>query len=85
MAKTVTIECSTNPQLIGDAATRDDLYHYYANLTELLSREFGVQIHRVNGSSERTECRESEEIRERIREIESGDEWIQLLSVGEKS
>ena len=77
--RTVTLECSTDPSLIGDAATEDDLDNYHANLAALIEREFGVIVLRVKVSG-RDDCRESEEIHARIREIESGDEWLQLLT-----
>jgi hypothetical protein len=76
--KSVTLECNADPTLIGDNATREELAAYHANLSELIEREFGVEVHRVR-SNNRDACPESEEITARIREIESGDEWTQLL------
>jgi hypothetical protein len=78
LKRVVTLQLSRDYTMLGDGATRVDLDQYGRTLAALLENEFDVQVHVVYGCSCRSDSDDAE-CRARIREIESGDEWIQLL------
>jgi hypothetical protein len=79
-----TIYLDSDPACLGTESTEDDMDRYIENLTALLESEFDAEIvvrRQIGGWSWR--CRDSAEVDERIREIESGDEWISLIGESE--
>lgn len=78
MENAVTITLANDPTNLGPDATRDDLSRWGENLRKALECEFGRSMHLVLGYGLRTTASDVE-VDERIRQIESSDEWIQYL------
>ena len=85
---TVNITVSSDLATLGSEATESDLERYTAGLARLIAREFGcgVEVDTDCVSSTKVECANNalrERISDRVREIESGDEWVSLLEGGQ--
>ena len=83
---TYMITIPTDPTLLGDAATPADVRAYVAQLAAELAEETGETI---EGQAQSTCARATvlgpvgdvrDRLRDRLREIQSGDEWIQVLA-----
>jgi hypothetical protein len=79
MARTATLRIDTDHSRLGDAATKEDLQVYAANLARKVGEELGVEILVVNGQFGTRTTSDDADVQARVREIEAGDEWIDLL------
>ena len=68
---------------LGEATTDANMATYVVNLEALLEREFScsIEVRGVMGGNW-IRCATSDDIDERVREIETGDEWLGLLGSG---
>ena len=80
------ITIPTDPTLLGDAATPADVRAYVAQLAAELAEETGETI---EGQAQNTCARSTvlgpvgdvrDRLRDRLTEIQSGDEWVQVLA-----
>lgn len=76
--KTVHVTICSDPETIGPEAGNSELFSYGNNLAKLLEREFSCRIHLHFGSDPESTS-DDQKIRERIRAIETSDEWRKLL------
>jgi hypothetical protein len=76
-ATTVTI--SDDPSHLGPEGTIDELQRYARRLQTELEAEFDDEVEVQLGSVFRTEVNGSASVEARVREIEAGTEWMQIL------
>lgn len=81
---TVQITISNDPITIGDNASREDLEAYGKQLAEEMSLEFNCDCYYSLASCIKSsaKCSDSDlelAIQDRVREIECGDQWIEVL------
>ena len=76
----IQVTISNDPTTLGPDATADDLQAYAAALESMLTSEFGARDYIVvrTGSVERSEATDAD-VERRVHEIESSDEWTQIL------
>jgi len=69
-----------DPATLGDDATSEDLDSYAQGLADRLAQVFGcaIEVEQVTGGG-RTPCPTHDEIDEYVRDLQSGDGWIDLL------
>lgn len=84
----ITIWLDKDPCALGDDATEADVDRYHARLEQLLLDEFDdveqICMRRQIGGW-RWRCQDHSGVDARIREIETGDEWIALAAAGAQS
>jgi hypothetical protein len=65
---------------IGDDATTNDVDGWLDNLAALIAAEFEADVNLVTGYTGRYgEFCHDDDVNDRLREISSGDEWLDLL------
>lgn len=74
----VNITVCGDPATLGNYAIEQDVYAYANNLAKLVEHEFGCVVH-IHLDSDANSTADNQSVRERIREIESTDEWRKLL------
>jgi hypothetical protein len=74
-----TITISNDPSIIGPEGTIEELDAYARRLEIELEDEFGEDITVRLGSVFRTEVEGSAAVADRVKEIEQGTEWCQVL------
>lgn len=81
---TVYVRVSNDYTRLGEAATEQDLDNYTTNLARLVAREFGctAEVDTDCVNSTQVTCSNDglrERVEERVREIESSDEWVAMI------
>lgn len=76
--KRVNVTICSEPETLGAGKTMRDLIWYGNNLAKLLEKEFSCKIDLHLGSG-LDSYSDDQAVRERVREIESTDEWKKLL------
>lgn len=66
---------------LGEAATTEDVDGWLDNLSALIAKEFSadVSMHSTGTWGGYSTCCRDEDVNERLREINGGDEWIALI------